>query len=189
LWIAADSDDNWWIVDEHYDTSETIDYHAGIVNSNKYSGRVIQSYGDPSGNQWFTEFRERRVFIQPANKETGQNDQGWVRLGIEKIAEKLKAIPGHTVSHIEKTVGINRPLPSLYVLKNCVNTIREFETYRWKEKSVTQAQDLNEPDVPEKANDHCMDALRYFAVSYKKYQPVDWSKLPKYVPNDPIIGI
>jgi len=43
-----------------------------------------------------------------------------------------------------------------------------METYRWKEKSVTQAQDLNEPDVPEKANDHALDALRYFAVSYVK---------------------
>jgi hypothetical protein len=59
-------------------------------------------------------------------------------------------------------------MPSLYIFSNCINIIREFETYRWKEKSVTQAQDLNEPDVPEKANDHAMDALRYFAVSYKK---------------------
>lgn len=35
-------------------------------------------------------------------------------------------------------------------------------------KNVTQAQDLNEPDVPEKANDHALDSLRYFAVSYSK---------------------
>lgn len=35
-------------------------------------------------------------------------------------------------------------------------------------KNVSQAQDLNEPDMPEKANDHLLDALRYFAVSYKK---------------------
>ena len=59
-------------------------------------------------------------------------------------------------------------LPKLYLFNSCTNLIREFETYRWKEKSVSQAQDLNEPDAPEKANDHALDALRYFAVSYQK---------------------
>ena len=58
-------------------------------------------------------------------------------------------------------------MPSLFILNTCVNTIKEFETYRWREKAVTKAQDLNEPDIPEKANDHCMDALRYFFVSFK----------------------
>lgn len=77
----------------------------------------------------------------------------------------------------------------MFIFSNCINTIREFETYRWKEKSVTHAQDLNEPDVPEKANDHALDALRYFAVSYKKHTPVDWDNLPKYKPSDDVIGI
>jgi phage terminase large subunit len=85
------------------------------------------------------------------------------------VAEKLKCIPGHTVSGLQGVVqGSNAGMPKLFIFKSCTETIREFETYRWKEKSVTQAQDLNEPDVPEKANDHAMDALSYFAVSYKK---------------------
>jgi hypothetical protein len=175
LWIAVDGDNNWYIVDEHYQTGQTIDHHAGVINSHPLSSRVTKSWGDPSGAQWISEFKQRGIYITPANKESGQNFNSWVRFGIEKIAEKLKKLPGLK--------------PKLFVCNNCVNTIREFETYRWREKSVTQAQDLNEPDVPEKANDHAMDALRYSIVSHLKITAIDWSSLPKFEPSDKTIGI
>ena len=176
LWIAVDSDENWYVLDEHYATGQTIDYHAGIINANKFSARVTQSYGDPSGAQWISEFAQRGIYITPANKEVGTNFNSWVRFGIEKVSERLKVIPGrasHSISKSNQTHEGVSGSPSLYIFNNCTNVIREFETYRWKEKSVTQAQDLNEPDVPEKANDHAMDALRYFSVSYKKPEP-EW---------------
>lgn len=183
LWIAVDGDDNWYVVDEHYQTGETIDYHAGIINS-KTQRSAPATYGDPSGAQWISEFAQRGVYITKANKEVGQSFEGWVRFGIEKVAEKLKQVPGRFVSGITRQGNSqsNAGEPALFVFSNCVNLIREFETYRWKEKSVTQAQDLNAPEAPEKANDHAMDALRYFAVSYKKmsgpvkpYQPKKWA--------------
>lgn len=166
LWIYVDNDDNWFVFDEHYQTGQTIDYHAGIINS-KSVRPITATYGDPSGAQWIQEFAQRGIYITPANKETGTSFNSWVRFGIEKVSEKLKQVPGHIVQSSKTTTSGN---PSLFVFSSCVNLIREFETYRWKEKSVTQAQDLNEPDVPEKANDHAMDALRYFAVSYKKLE-------------------
>lgn len=170
LWIAVDSDDNWFVVAEHYQTGETIDYHAGIINSNPLSKRVTQTFGDPSGAQWIQEFAQRGIYITPANKETGTNFNSWVRFGIERVAERLKPLPGRVVNvpGLSERASNQEGLPKLFCFSTCTSTIREFETYRWKEKSVTQAQDLNEPDVPEKANDHAMDALRYFAVSYKK---------------------
>lgn len=169
LWIAVDGDDNFYVVSEHYATGETIDYHAGVINASSYSGRVSATYGDPSGAQWINEFAQRGIYITPATKETSTAFPQWVRFGIDKLSQKLKAYPGKPIPYPtteEGTATSNRP--SLYVFSTCNNTIREFETYRWKEKSVTQAQDLNEPDVPDKANDHSMDALRYFAVSYTK---------------------
>lgn len=169
LWIGVDNDDNWYIFKEHYQTGETIDFHAGIINSNSNGLSITATYGDPSGAQWISEFAQRGIYITPANKEVGTNFNSWVRFGIEKVAEKLKTTPGHEVMRL-RALGKSPQAggnPSLFVFSTCTNTIREFETYRWKEKSVTQAQDLNEPDVPEKANDHAMDALRYFAVSYK----------------------
>lgn len=171
LWIAVDGDDNWFVVDEHYKTGETIEYHAGVINANSKSKRATATYGDPSGAQWISEFSQRGIYITPANKEVGTNFNSWVRFGIEKVSEKLKSIPGHMVSSVQRVeTQLERfqNMPSLFVFSNCQNTIKEFETYRWKEKSVTQAQDLNEPDVPEKANDHALDSLRYFAVSYSK---------------------
>lgn len=166
LWICVDGDDNWFVVAEHYEAGQTLDYHAGVVNAQMFSPKVSASYGDPSGAQWIQEFAQRGIYIVPATKETSTSFNSWVRLGVAKVAEKLKQIPGHNVpilSQSGKTASAR-----LYIFSTCTNTIREFETYRWKEKSVSQAQDLNEPDIPEKANDHAMDALRYFAVSYMK---------------------
>ena len=175
LTIACDSDENWFVTNEYYEKGKTIDYIAGVLNAESLSKRVQQAYGDPSGAQWISEFAQRGIYITPANKKTGTNQNSWVRFGIEKVSEKLKAMPGKFVDALlsqKHNGGRERPqaMPSLFVFNNCTNLIREFETYRWKEKSVSQAQDLNEPDVPEKANDHALDSLRYFAVSYTKYE-------------------
>jgi phage terminase large subunit len=181
LWIAVDGDSNWFVVGEHYQTGQTIDFHSGVINSHQLSSRVGVTYGDPSGAQWISEFAQRGIYITPANKEVGTNFNTWVRFGIEKVAEQLKQTPGHIVAKVPDRTA------RLYVASTCTNLIHEFETYRWKEKSVTQAQDLNEPDVPEKANDHALDALRYFAVSYQKHEPV--YNLPTYKPSDSVIGV
>jgi len=45
----------------------------------------------------------------------------------------------------------------LHIHKDCVNTIAEFETYRYEESRP----DKNEPEKPVKDNDHALDALRY----------------------------
>jgi len=176
LWVTVDGDDNWFIVDEHYEVGKTIDYHSGVINSNKLNSRISASYGDPSGAQYIQEFAQRGIYITPANKETGQNQQGWVRFKIEKISEKLRIMPGKTVPQLGVATGGEAGSPGLFVFSTCTNVIKEFETYRWKEKAVSQAQDLNEPDAPEKANDHAMDALSYFAVSYKK-QDDNWDNI------------
>jgi hypothetical protein len=186
LWIAVDGDDNWYVYDEHYEVKSGIDYHAGVINS-KSNRSITATYGDPSGAQWITEFAQKGIYITPATKETSTTFPTWVRFKIEKVAEKLKVTPGHIVSQPSGGIDSLREskqtgtggMPSLFIFSSCTNTIREFETYRWKEKSVTQAQDLNEPDVPEKANDHAMDALSYFACSYKKQPDIN-----AYIPND-----
>jgi hypothetical protein len=164
LWIAVDKDDNWFVIDEYYDVGQTIEHHASSILSNKYSIRgVSNTWGDPSGAQWIKEFSERGLYITPANKEIGTTYSRWVQYGIDRIQEKLKIRFGHFVNVLAK-----KDVPALFVFDNCINLIREFEAYRWREKANTQAQDLNEPDVPEKANDHALDALRYFTVSYQK---------------------
>ena len=166
LWVAEDNDKNLFIVDEYYQTHETIDYHAGIIKSNQLNPQIISTYGDPSGTQWIVEFQTRGIFITPAERESGQKGQSWVSLGIEKVQELLKPQTGHYVMkpHMQPREG---GLPRLFVTDNCEETIKEFESYRWKEK-VNRDDTLNELDVPEKSSDHCMDALRYIVVSHRK---------------------
>jgi hypothetical protein len=177
LWVAIDSDDNWFVSSEHYRVGETIDYHAGVITSNSLSPRVSATYGDPSGAQWISEFATRGIYITPANKQTGQSSEGWVRYGIEKVSERLKLKPGHRVEMVEHK---ERGLPRLFIFSNCTNLISEFETYRWKERSVSQAQDLNAPEAPEKANDHALDSLRYICVSHSHLNIKDaLDELPK----------
>jgi len=169
--IYVDKDDNWFVFDEFYESGKTIDYIAGVVNSKRTVSPITATYGDPSGAQWIQEFAQRGIYITPATKEVRTNFNSWVRYGIEKVAEKLKQTSGKSISINYKQT--EKGCPGLFIFSGCTNAIREFETYRWKEKSVSQAQDLNEPDVPEKANDHAMSALRYFAVSYKTPAPIE----------------
>lgn len=167
VWVAVDGDSNLYLVDEHYQTGGTIDQHAGIFNAHPLRSRITQSFADPSGAQWIHEFNNRSVYLTPADKRTGTDGRNWVRFGIEKVAERLKPVPGHVVYGLpDSYVRNERGMPKLFVFDHCVNTIREFEQYRWKEKKEAQDQSLNEPDQPEKANDHLMDALRYVVVSY-----------------------
>lgn len=163
VWVAIDPDGNWFVFDEHYKAGETIDYHAGLINSKSANINVVHTFGDPSGAQWINEFSSRGVYISQAKKDTGTSQNNWVRYGIEMLQEKIKVVPGHFVE--QKPTDTSVGSPRLFVFATCENLINEFQQYRWKKKP-SQMADLNEPDVPEKSNDHALDALRYVVVSY-----------------------
>ena len=166
LWVAEDEDNNLYIVDEYYERYQTTDYHAGVVKSNKLNQQVIASYGDPHGTQWLLDFQARGVYITAAEKQTGTANMSWVAFGIEKVQELLKPQIGHNIMtpHMQPREG---GLPQLFVTDNCTETLKEFEAYRWKERASKDGT-LNPLDVPEKADDHAMDALRYMVVSYRR---------------------
>jgi phage terminase large subunit len=70
-------------------------------------------------------------------------------------------------------IGISRvtgALASLTVDPSCTNTIAEFESYRYPDRGQGA-----ERDVPVKANDHAMDALRYLCLDlYGRPQAKGW---------------
>ena len=59
---------------------------------------------------------------------------------------------------------------NLYICDECINTIREIESYVWDPKKALLGQ-----DAPLKKDDHSCDALRYCIASHKvrKYGPGD----------------
>lgn len=155
LWIAVSPDNKWYIIDEYYESKQSSDYHCGIIMSKSAQYLApVTSYGDPSGAQIMADWAEKGVYVTGARRDSRTNRGEWVGHGIDLLQEKLK-------------VSVMDQKPQLFVMKTCENTIREFETYRWKEEKNSQ---LNNPGRPEKSNDHTMDALRYFAVSYRGRQ-------------------
>ena len=158
LWIALDRDENIYIYDEYHISSAnfgavmTIESHSNIIKARTGSFPLVSTWGDPSAEQEILDYGNKGIYITPAIKTFGGDEEGWVRSGIDKVSQLLK------VSH-------RTGKPKLFVFRNCVNVIREFESYRWMEKKLAVT-DVNEKDLPLKANDHAMDALRYFVCSY-----------------------
>ena len=156
LWIAVAPDNKWYVIDEYHDIKEVSDYHCGIIlsKSAQYPSSQI-SWGDPSNSMLIKEWGLKGVYLTPARRtvelQGGQtNLTQWVATGINMIQEKLK------VSVIDQK-------PQLFIFKNCEYIIKEFEAYEWEEPKNEL---LNNPGRPKKANDHALDALRYFACSY-----------------------
>jgi len=147
LWIAVDTVDNVYVFDEYYRSGERSSFHANVIKA-KTDRDVLITYGDPSAEQEQLDYAEHEVYITPADKFT-PNNKSWVNYGIGRVAELLK-------------VDAQTGKPKLFVFKHCENIIREFESYRWMEKR----DELNSRETPEKVDDHAMDALRYFVVSY-----------------------
>ena len=153
VWIAVSPEGKWYIIDEYYEKKESSDYHIGMILSKSQNyPHAEATYADPSAPQNIVDWGKKGLYMTGARKDMGTNKGEWVGHGTDLVQEKLKINP------IDKK-------PTLFVFKGCTQTIREFESYRWKEE---KNQELNKPGVPLKANDHLMDSIRYVVVSYRK---------------------
>ena len=102
----------------------------------------------------------------------GQNSKGWVEFGVEKINERLKRVPGHTVRLPDGRVIENAP--RLFILKvpGSELFVKQIENLKWRETVTGEVLPvLDESGDPTGGHFDLMSALRYFAVSYKKAQP------------------
>lgn len=85
---------------------------------------------DPSAASFITEVRQKGLSVQAADNR--------VLDGIRSVSELLRG-------------------GKLGFSKECVNTVREFQSYVWDESAAALG-----IDKPVKDHDHCMDAVRYF---------------------------
>jgi PBSX family phage terminase large subunit len=97
-----------------------------IIDAMRATGAEV-AYADPSAKAYIDAWQKRSLRVKPADNNVMRG------IGIVKSA----LADGLTVD------------PS------CVNTVAEFESYRWSD---------GEKDQPVKQNDHAMDALRYGLV-------------------------
>ncbi len=96
---------------------------------------VKNIYLDPSAEAFQLELRKRGMHVVHANND--------VENGIQMMTSEMKK-------------------GNLYVMEECVNTIREIESYVWDSKAADKGD-----DQPLKKDDHACDALRYVMATHK----------------------
>jgi len=118
-------------------------YQSGRTNEevadHVLSYQFNKVYPDPASPEAIKVMQEKHIPVREVSK--GKDS---IQTGINKIRELFKQ---------------NR----LMIHKDCVNLISELETYHYPE-----AKGENIPELPEKVNDHALDALRYAIMSHKK---------------------
>lgn len=150
LWIAVDQDYNIYVYDEYYQARQSSPFHINVIKTKWGITPYEAIWGDPSAAQAILDYGNEGLYITPAVKVIPGDEPSWIRSGIDKTSQLLK---------ISSKFG----KPKLFIFNNCVNLIREFESYKWLEQ---KQEGINEKDIPFKANDHALDALRYFVISF-----------------------
>lgn len=149
LWIAIDYDENVYVFDEHYKSQMLLKEHVNVINAKTGRRPIAATYRDPSAAQEGEELVSLGIYTTPAvNTVNSAKDMS---VGINAVASRLQV---HPVTQ----------KPRLFVFDTCVNTIEEFEKYRWD----ADRKDINLKEVPKKFMDHAMDALRYALSTYAK---------------------
>jgi hypothetical protein len=130
-------------------------YKEGLIESQiaevvkaKDSGRFITgAWADSAQPMNIEQLKQLDAYFEPVEKGADS-----VKNGIVMVADLLR---------IRKDTG----RPTLMFNKNLTWIADEFERYRWTEN---KGMDNAIKEVPMKVNDDAMDAIRYFAMSYKK---------------------
>ena len=168
LFLAVSPEGHIYVTDEIYETDKVTSELAEEIKSKSYGRNVVNTFADPSGRQNILNLsHDYQIPVQPASREMDTTKKNWVNLGIDKVKELLKG-----------RMDDGKP-PLMFLRGMCENTLREIQLYSWKENPKPEN---NSSGMPEDANNHCLDSLRYFSISYQKmddYFPEgdvkDWS--------------
>lgn len=141
LKIGIDNDGRVYVLDEFYERHVT---DADLADyAKKHYSDVEFFIADSENPSAIQEFQNRDLDCRGVKKSVSEAKENFVTSGIKRISNLL------TVRGDGK--------PRLYVDRRCVNTIMEFENYRYPEKSEGKT----EKEAPLKVFDHALDALRY----------------------------
>jgi hypothetical protein len=176
-WIAVDKDGVWYQTHELYGAAWTNPELARLLKQMR--GNIVPEYSimDSAQASDIADLASLDEDFVPVKKEPGEQNKNYVEYKIQKFAERLKV------------KGDGRT--GYYVHPRCENTIKEFESYRWRERNQGADQDLNLLNEPEKANDHMMDALAdlnaMYLHEYIEIMKKPWEgKVPgTYIPPSP----
>lgn len=153
LWIAVTPEEKWYMIDEYYATETSTKHSAGVIKSILPKVTIDATFGDPQATQLIDDYENLGLYITAADRSHKTTYSKWVNLGISKVSEKIKKKPD----------AGGKMVPELFIFNNCEHLIKEFQAYRWKVQPDERKSDAGRVL---KRDDDCLDALRYFAVSY-----------------------
>lgn len=143
---ACDWDGNLYAIAEHYEAERDVRYHAEKIRE---IAERLDWHFDGQG-------RLRALIDSAASQRTLAASRSVAELFYDQgilVDTNVNKDMFSGISRVKQYLkGENHP--RLYIFKNCVNLIREFKGYRW-----------GEGEHPRKADDHCLDELRYYVMS------------------------
>lgn len=148
IWVAVDKDKNFYIYAEHYQAMKPTDYHVETINRMSEGEKYEFTIGDSANPQMLEDFRRKGFSIVGSMKGNMANAE---QSGISLVRDHLRLQ--------------SNGKPRLFVIDTCVNTIDEFESYRYPEPRDEKNQDQRPLDF----NNHIMDCTRY--LIHKYYAP------------------
>jgi PBSX family phage terminase large subunit len=148
---------NIWLEKEYY-------YDSKKYNKQKTDTDYVEDLKDFIGNKII-----RAIYIDPSAASLKAEMQ---RQGVTNIYDSDNDILNGI--RFQSKLMANG---TFKICKNCTNTIREFQTYRWDEKVSLKGE-----DKPIKENDHALDSLRYalythFINDYENITSKDLDKM------------
>ena len=158
-WYAVDPyTNNIYVIAEHFKAGENIDFHA----------EKIKEISDRLG--WRkNSFGGYDALIDSASKQsTLNNPKSVAELFNERgiyVNTKVDKSLFSGISNVKRLLRDASGESHLFIFKNCVNLIRELKSYRW-----------GSGDKPIKADDHCLDELRYYCNRKTAVKPPEQEK-------------
>jgi len=149
VWLARSPDDEWYVYREYYRARTLMPEHIEAIKRLSGTEQYQATYADPENAEDRRLLRDAGMPTLPARKEVAR--------GIETVQSRLKVKPNGR--------------PSLYVMSNCTNTLREFPLYSYATGRVPK-------DLPAPGNDHTLDAIRYVIYSIEHRGPPSRVSLP-----------
>jgi PBSX family phage terminase large subunit len=151
--LIAVTDDAYYVIDEIYSESQLIDESLKMLIEDKGWFKLPQTHNTGIAIETF-EVKPSMAYAdsaRPDNMEqfrliTNITTSGGVKTSVNEGIQSVQRL-------LVKPLNGN---PRLFVTENCINTIREFELYRWDSFKSGEGK-----DKPVQKDDHIMDAIRY----------------------------
>lgn len=141
--IGVDRDGIIYVFDEIYVSGLYTSELAELIKQKSAHRYFIASYADSAGKQQIMDLGQQGVYCTPVKKNTGEGNREWLQATIRQVHQLLKE-------------------DRIIIHPRCKGLIKEFMSYSWRKDRLGEA-----VNIPEDKNNHLLDALRYFVVSYK----------------------